>query len=59
VSRSGHGGPSWSLPATVQFGPGVHSDTSAVTAGPLRRGWAYDVWDVRTGPDVDTGPSVK
>jgi hypothetical protein len=55
VSRSGDGGLSWSLPATVQFQPGVYSDKSAVTADPLRRGRAYDVWTVRGGPDVDTG----
>jgi hypothetical protein len=55
VSRSGDGGLSWSLPATVQFAPGVYSDRSTVTADPFRRGRAYDVWDVRTGPDVDTG----
>jgi BNR repeat-like domain len=54
VSRSGDGGLSWSLPATVQFEPGVYSDKSTVTADPLRRGRAYDVWDVRTGPDIDT-----
>jgi BNR repeat-like domain len=54
VSRSGDGGLSWSLPATVQFEPGVYSDKSAVTADPLRPGWAYDVWDVRSGPDEDT-----
>jgi photosystem II stability/assembly factor-like uncharacterized protein len=54
VSRSGDGGLSWSLPATVQFEPGVYSDKSAVTADPFRAGRAYDVWDVRTGPDVDT-----
>jgi hypothetical protein len=54
VSRSGDGGLSWSLPATVQFAPGVYSDKSAVTADPLRRGRAYEVWDVRSGPDVDT-----
>jgi hypothetical protein len=55
VSRSGDAGLSWSLPATVQFAPGVYSDKSAVTADPLRRGRAYDAWTVRTGPDVDTG----
>jgi hypothetical protein len=55
VSRSGDGGLSWSLPATVQFAPGVYSDKSAVTADPLRRGRAYEVWDVRTGPEEDTG----
>jgi hypothetical protein len=55
VSRSGDGGLSWSLPATVQFEPGVYSDKSAVTADPLRRGRAYDVWTVRTGPEEDTG----
>jgi BNR repeat-like domain len=54
VSRSGDGGLSWSLPATVQFEPGMYSDKSAVTADPFRRGRAYDVWDVRTGPEVDT-----
>jgi hypothetical protein len=55
VSRSGDGGLSWSLPATVQFEPGVYSDRSVVTADPVRPGRAYEVWDVRTGPDVDTG----
>jgi BNR repeat-like domain len=55
VSLSGDGGLSWSLPVTVQFEPGVYSDKSAVTADPFRRGRAYEVWDVRTGPDVDTG----
>jgi hypothetical protein len=55
VSRSGDGGLSWSLPATVQFEPGVYSDKSAVTADPLRRGRAYDVWTVRSGPEEDTG----
>ena len=55
VSRSRDGGLSWSLPATVQFAPGVYSDKSAVTADPLRRGRAYDAWTVRTGPDEDTG----
>jgi hypothetical protein len=55
VSRSSDGGLSWSLPATVQFEPGVYSDKSAVTADPLRRGRAYEVWDVRTGPEEDTG----
>jgi hypothetical protein len=55
VSRSGDGGLSWSLPATVQFEPGVYSDKSAVTADPRRPGWAYEVWDVRTGPEDDTG----
>ena len=54
VSRSGDGGLSWSLPATVQFAPGVYSDKSAVTADPLRRGRAYEAWDVRTGPEEDT-----
>jgi hypothetical protein len=38
VSRSGDGGLSWSLPATMQFAPGVYSDKSAATADPLRRG---------------------
>jgi BNR repeat-like domain len=33
----------------------VYSDRSTVTADPLRPGRAYEVWDVRTGPDVDTG----
>jgi Neuraminidase (sialidase) len=55
VSRSGDGGLSWSLPATVQFKPGVYSDKSAVTADPFRAGRAYDVWDARTGSDVATG----
>jgi hypothetical protein len=55
VSRSGDGGLSWSLPATVQFEPGLYSDKSAATADPLRRGRAYDVWTVRTGPEEDTG----
>ena len=55
VSRSGDGGLSWSLPATVQFAPGVYSDKSAVTADPLGRGRAYDAWTVRTGPEEDTG----
>jgi hypothetical protein len=54
VSRSGDGGLSWSLPATVQFAPGVYSDRSTVTADPFRPGRAYDVWDVRTG-DTTTG----
>jgi hypothetical protein len=55
VSRSGDGGLSWSLPATVQFAPGVYSDKSAATADPLRRGRAYEVWTLRTGPEDDTG----
>jgi hypothetical protein len=55
VSRSGDGGLSWSLPATVQFEPGVYSDKSAATADPLRRGRAYEVWTVRTGPEEVTG----
>src|SRR5919197_36339 len=55
ASRSGDGGLSWSLPATVQFAPGVYSDKSAATADPVRRGRAYEVWDVRTGPEEDTG----
>jgi hypothetical protein len=55
VSRSADGGLSWSLPATVQFAPGVYSDRSAVTADPLRRGRAYEVWVVRSGPEEDTG----
>jgi BNR repeat-like domain len=55
VSRSGDGGLSWSLPTTVQFAPSVYSDRSTVTADPFRPGRAYDVWDVRTGPDVSTG----
>jgi hypothetical protein len=54
VSRSGDGGLSWSLPATVLFEPGMYSDKSAVTADPFRRGRAYDVWDVRTGLDTFT-----
>jgi hypothetical protein len=54
VSRSGDGGLSWSLPATVQFAAGVYSDRSTVTADPFRPGRAYDVWDVRTG-DTSTG----
>jgi hypothetical protein len=54
VSRSGDGGLSWSLPATVQFEPGVYSDKSATTADPFRGGRAYEAWDVRTGSDVDT-----
>jgi hypothetical protein len=55
VSRSGDGGLSWSLPATVQFEPGVYSDRSLATADPLRRGRAYEVWTVRSGPEEDTG----
>jgi hypothetical protein len=55
VSRSGDGGLSWSLPATVQFEPGVYSDRSSATADPLRRGRAYEVWTVRSGPEEDTG----
>src|ERR671930_1089990 len=51
VSRSGDGGLSWSLPATVQFAPGVYSDKSAATADPRRRGRAYEVWTLRTGPE--------
>src|SRR5437764_4700906 len=54
VSRSGDSGLSWSLPATVQFEPGVYSDKSAVTADPFRRDWAYDAWDVRSGPEEET-----
>jgi BNR repeat protein len=54
VSRSDDGGLSWSLPATVQFAPGVYSDKSAVTADPFRRRWAYDAWDVRSGPEEET-----
>jgi hypothetical protein len=55
VSRSGDGGLSWSLPATVQFAPGVYSDRSSATADPSRRGRAYEVWTVRSGPDFNTG----
>jgi hypothetical protein len=55
VSRSGDGGLSWSLPATAQFAPGVYSDRSAATADPFRRGRAYEVWTVRSGPDANTG----
>jgi hypothetical protein len=55
VSRSGDGGLSWSLPTTVQFASGVYSDRSAATADPRRRGRAYEVWTLRTGPEDDTG----
>jgi hypothetical protein len=55
VSRSGDGGLSWSLPATVQFAPGVYSDKSSVTADPVRRGRAYEAWTVRNPPDFATG----
>jgi hypothetical protein len=55
ASRSADGGLSWSLPATVQFAPGVYSDKSAATADPFRRGRTYDAWTVRTGPEEDTG----